>query len=107
MIVQGNLLGFDSQHIYLYSNTLQAIAVGYLIAAIIQLHFSFKWQIIITLLLLLVYWIPMTFCGDFTPQGNFAEQVDRLAVFEMEFIGMEMVHGVSHFNIIIRGFGAV
>ena len=77
MIVQGNLLGFDSQHIYLYSNTLQAIAVGYLIAAIIQLHFSFKWQIIITLLLLLVYWIPMTFCGDFTPQGNFAEQVDR------------------------------
>ena len=77
MIVQGNLLGFDSKHIYFYSNTLQSIAVGYFIAAVIQLHFSFRWQIIITLLLLLVYWIPMTFLGDFTPAGNFAEQVDR------------------------------
>ena len=77
MIVQGNLLGFDSKHIYFYSNTLQSIAVGYFIAAVIQLHFSFGWQIIITLLLLLAYWIPMTFLGDFTPAGNFAEQVDR------------------------------
>lgn len=39
MIVQGNLLGLDSSHIYLYSNTLQSIAVGYFIAAVIQLHF--------------------------------------------------------------------
>ena len=77
MIVQGNLLGLDSQHLYLYSNTLQSIAVGYFIAAVIQLHFPFKWQIGITLLLLLAYWIPMTFLGDFTPAGNFAEQVDR------------------------------
>ena len=52
MIVQGNLLGLDATHLYLYSNTLQSIAVGYLIAAVIQLHFPFKWQIGITLLLL-------------------------------------------------------
>ena len=77
MIVQGNLLGLDATHLYLYSNTLQSIAVGYLIAAVIQLHFPFKWQVGITLLLLLVYWVPMTFLGDFTPAGNFAEQVDR------------------------------
>ena len=70
MIVQGNLLGLDSSHIYLYSNTLQSIAVGYLIAAVIQLHFSFRWQIGITLLLLFIYWIPMTFLGDFTPAGQ-------------------------------------
>ena len=75
MIVQGNLLGLDSSHIYLYSNTLQSIAVGYFIAAVIQLHFSFRWQIGITLLLLFIYWIPITFLGDFTPAGNFAEQV--------------------------------
>lgn len=78
MIVQGNLLGFDLRHIYLYSNTLQAIATGYMIAAVVQLHCSFKWQIIVTLLLLLAYWAPMTFLGDFTPEGNFAEKVDRL-----------------------------
>ena len=75
MIVQGNLLGLDSRHIYLYSNTLQSIAVGYFIAAVIQLHFSFRWQIGITLLLLFIYWIPMTFLGDFTPAGNFAGQM--------------------------------
>ena len=80
MIVQGNLLGLDPRHIYLYSNTLQAIATGYVIAAVVQLHCSFKWQIIVTLLLLLAYWIPMTFLGDFTPEGNFAEKVDRIVL---------------------------
>lgn len=78
MIVQGNLLGFTFRNIHIYTNTLQAIAVGYLIAAIIQLHFRFKWQIIATLLLLFLYWAPMTFLGDFTPTGNFAEQVDQI-----------------------------
>lgn len=80
MIVQGNLLGLNPKYIYLYTNTLQAIASGYLIAAIIQLHCSFKWQIIVTFLLLLVYWIPMTFFGDFTPDGNFADKIDRLVL---------------------------
>ena len=77
MIVQGNLLGLDSRHLVIYSNTLQSIAVGYFMAAVIQLHFSFKWQVGVTLLLLLLYWIPMTFLGDFTPEGNFAAQVDK------------------------------
>ncbi len=77
MIVQGNLLGLNPKYLYLYSNTLQAIATGYLIAAFILLHCSFKYQILITLLLLVVYWIPMTFLGDYTPAGNFAEKVDQ------------------------------
>lgn len=80
MIVQGNLLGLDPKHIYFYTNTLQAIAVGYLIAAVIQLHLSFKGQIAAVAALLLLYWIPMTFMGDFTPEGNFAEKVDRLVL---------------------------
>lgn len=80
MIVQGNLLGLDPTRIYFYTNTLQAIAVGYLIAAVIQLHLSFKGQIVAVAALLLLYWIPMTFMGDFTPEGNFAEKVDRLVL---------------------------
>ena len=40
MVVQGNLLGLDFKYIRLYSNTLQAIAAGYLIAALIQLNFK-------------------------------------------------------------------
>lgn len=76
-IVQGNLLGLNPQYIYLYTNTLQAIAIGYLIAAVIQLHCSFRWQLLLTCALLLVYWLPMTFAGDFTPDGNFAEKADQ------------------------------
>ncbi|NDV58893.1 acyltransferase family protein [Bacteroides sp. 519] len=76
MIVQGNLLGFDLHHIYIYNNTLQAIATGYLIAAILLLHCSLKTQLISTALLLLIYWIPMTFAGDFSLEGNFAYKVD-------------------------------
>ena len=80
MVVQGNLLGLNPKYIYLYTNTLQAIATGYLIAAMILLHCSSRWQIIVTIILLLVYWLPMTFMGDFTPEGNFAEKVDRLVL---------------------------
>ena len=80
MIVQGNLLGLDPKYLYLYSNTLQAIATGYLIAAALLLHFSFRWQIVLTAALLLLYWVPMTFMGDFTPDGNFAEKVDQLVL---------------------------
>lgn len=80
MVVQGNLLGLDPMYIYPYSNTLQAIATGYVIAAVVLLNCSVRWQIIITALLLLAYWVPMTFCGDFTPEGNFAEKVECLVL---------------------------
>lgn len=78
-IVQGNLLNFDLHTLRLYSNTLQSIAAGYLITALIFLHVkSIKWQIFAAGVLLLLYWVPMTFLGDFTPQNNFAEHVDQL-----------------------------
>lgn len=77
MIVQGNLLGLDYHYFRFYSNTLQAIAVGYLIASLIILNFSLKNQLILALGLMLIYWLPMSFLGDFTPQGNFAMKVDK------------------------------
>lgn len=78
MVVQGNLLALDWQQLYLYSNTLQAIAVGYLIAALIQLHLSTRMQLVATTLLLLLYALPFLLTGNYTPQGNWAEQVDKL-----------------------------
>lgn len=78
IVVQGNLLSLDIREIRIYTNTLQAIAVGYVIAAMIILHLSKRWQIIVTLLLLVCYWGLLTFMGDFTPDGNFAEAVDRI-----------------------------
>jgi predicted acyltransferase len=77
-LVQGNLLKFDLHSLRLYSNTLQAIAVGYLIASVILLNFkTIKWQIIITSLLFATYYALMCAFGDFTPDGNFAETVDK------------------------------
>ncbi len=85
MMCQGNLLAFDARHIYFYSNTLQSIAIGYLISAILLLHFQRKGQIIITSGLLLLYWALLTFVrvdgfggGNFTPNYNLAEYVDRI-----------------------------
>lgn len=80
MIVQGNLLALDGQHLYLYTNTLQAIAVGYFIAALFQLHLSTRNQVFATLALLIIYAIPMMLHGDYSPEGNWAEKIDRLVL---------------------------
>lgn len=80
MVVQGNLLSLDPKSIRLYTNTLQAIAAGYVIAAIFLLHLSQKWQIAATFFLLAVYWALLTFCGDFTPDGNMAEYIDKIVL---------------------------
>ena len=57
MVVQGNLLGLDPHRIYLYSNTLQAIAAGYLIASVAMLHCKVRGQIAVAVLLLAAYWV--------------------------------------------------
>jgi len=84
---QGNFLALDPQKIYFYSNTLQAIAVGYLISAILYLHFDRKWQIILTSALLVIYWAALSFIkingfggGDFSPDHNLAEFIDRIVL---------------------------
>lgn len=76
-VVQGDLLSLDPMQIRIYTNTLQAIAVGYVISAVLLLHLSRKGQVVATLLLLTGYWALLAFLGDFTPDGNFAEAVDR------------------------------
>ncbi len=87
MMCQGNLLALNPDRIYFYSNTLQAIAVGYLISAVLLMHFNLRWQIILTSGLLLTYWALLTFVrvdgfggGNFTPDHNLAEYVDRVVL---------------------------
>lgn len=75
-IVQGNLLALDPGLLRVYTNTLQAIAVGYLIASVIMLNLGLRGQLVATAALLLVYTVPMHLFGDFTLQGNFAYKVD-------------------------------
>ena len=78
MIVQGNLLALDPAAIRIYTNTLQAIAVGYLLGSMLVIHLSVRGQVIATALLLIIYWIPMALLGDYTPEGSFAYRVDEL-----------------------------
>ena len=84
MMCQGNLLGLNPERIYFYSNTLQAIATGYLISSLLYLHTSIRTQIIIAVTLLLSFWGAMEFItingyggGNYTPDGNLAEWIDR------------------------------
>ena len=82
MMVQGNLLTYDPGQIKFYSNTLQAIAAGYLLASIIILYLPILYQIGATLALMLIYWavfawIPGT-GGAYDPDGNIAIHIDKV-----------------------------
>lgn len=84
MFVQGNLRALDPDHIYLYTNTLQSIAVGYWVSAVLFYFTSIRTQVICATLLLLAYWAVMQFTGadcfgygNYTPEGNMAEWIDR------------------------------
>jgi predicted acyltransferase len=84
MAVQGNLLTYDINQIRLYSNTLQAIAVGYLVSTIFVLYLPVLYQLFATLGLLLSYWailvlIPVggNALGTFTMSSNAALSFDH------------------------------
>jgi predicted acyltransferase len=87
MVVQGKLLTYDIGQIKLYSNTLQAIAAGYVIAAVLILYLSPIRQFLATIGLLLVYWgifalvpVPGIGAGVATPDGNIAIFIDKLVL---------------------------
>lgn len=77
MVVQGNLLGLDPAAMQIYTNTLQAIAAGYLITVPLVLHLQPRGRLVAIVLLLAAYSLPMMLCGDFTPEGNLACRIDE------------------------------
>jgi len=84
MVVQGNLLEFNWGRLVFISNTLQAIAIGYLGASFILLAKGLKLQTIITSCLLASYWAILHFvpvpggeAGLLTPDGNFSAYIDK------------------------------
>ncbi len=84
MAVQGNLLTYDFSEIKFYSNTLQSIAAGYLIASVLVLYIGVRWQVVATLGLMLVYWIimevvpiPGAGSGLYNPNENTALFIDK------------------------------
>jgi predicted acyltransferase len=84
MIVQGNLLDFNSSTLHFYSNTLQAIAVGYLVAGIVILNIGVVGQIAFTAAMLVGFWLLVTrvpfadhAAGVLEPNANVAMTVDE------------------------------
>ena len=79
MLCQGRLATLDALQINPFSNTLQAIAAGYLIAAAVlavpgRAGRVAKWAVPIALAL--GYGALTHFCGDYTPGGNFPQRVE-------------------------------
>ena len=85
-IVTGNFFNLTLDSFRIYSNTLQSIAFGYLITALIVLNIKkVSVQLTTGISLVVVYWALMAFApvpgvgsGVITPDGNFAIYIDRL-----------------------------
>jgi len=76
MVAQGELLALDPAKLKIYCNTLQAIAVGYLISAFIILNMRVRWQTVTTLFLLLLFWALMMLVPF---PGRVADRLDQNA----------------------------
>lgn len=104
LICQGGLFDKSDSTIYLYTNTLQAIAVAYAGAAIMFLFTNLRTQIITAAVLLLGYWATMEFIsvdgyggGNYTPNGNLAEWIDNTVLGRFRD-GAKVVDGVVVFK---------
>jgi predicted acyltransferase len=87
MAIQGHLLDFPLHPIALFSNTLQAIAAGYLVSAVLIFHCPLFVQIVAAALLLIGYWLLMLLvpfgghdAGTLTADANLARYIE-VAVF--------------------------
>ncbi|MFA7172225.1 MAG: DUF5009 domain-containing protein [Kiritimatiellia bacterium] len=84
-IVQGNLLALDAAKFRIFSNTLQAIAVGYVFSSLAYIHLRKKWIyllfaacLVLYALILTVPMVPGVGRSVVLPDRNFALYFDRL-----------------------------
>lgn len=89
MMVQGHLLEFDRQTIHFYSNTLQAIAAGYLVASVLLFHLPVWGQLAGAAVLLVGYWLLMLlvpFGGH--PAGTLEEKLNLALYIDEQVLGV-------------------
>ena len=77
MLVQGHLATLDPMMISPYNNTLQAIAAGYLIAALVMLIPVRALRALMPFVFAIAYGALMHFCGDYSKDGNVAQVVEQ------------------------------
>jgi predicted acyltransferase len=105
-IVQGNLLAFDLDKFQIMSNTLQAIAVGYLFSSIAYIHLTKKWRYVVFAACLIIYAalltipnIPGIGRSEMMPDKNFAFYVEKLA------FGKYADSSGEHYTWLLSGIG--
>lgn len=83
LVASGHLLQLDINTLRLWTDTLHAIAAGYLVSSILILELKEKGQIAVTASLLLLYWLIMSFvpipghgAGIFEKELNLALYID-------------------------------
>ena len=83
-IVQGNLLYLDIDKFQIFSNTLQAIAVGYLFSCIAYIHLNKKMRYLLFVACLLIYALLLEFSNvpgigrsELLPDKNIALYIDH------------------------------
>ena len=92
MAVQGHLLEFNLETLHPFSNTLQAIAVGYLFAGIFMLYLPVWGQILAAMFLMAVYWlllmyIPVPVEGQESVRGLLEERANIAYIVERWVMG--------------------
>ena len=85
VIAKGQLQTYDWENMQVFTSTLQAIAMGYLITSLVMLNMKVRWQMVTLAALLLLYWalvalipVPGYGPGIFTEDGNFVSYLDNL-----------------------------
>jgi len=85
LIGKGQLQTYDWENMQVFTSTLQAIAMGYLITSIVMLNMKVRWQMVTLAGLLLLYWalvalvpVPGYGPGVFTEDGNLVSYLDNL-----------------------------
>lgn len=83
LVASGHLLQLDINTLHLWTDTLHAIAVGYLVGSVLILELPVKGQVLVTAFLLLLYWaamalipIPGVAAGIYEPDTNLALYID-------------------------------
>lgn len=77
MIVQGNLLTLDPMKISPFNNTLQSIAIGYVVVALAQLLPRIWHRVAAAVLCTAAYGVLMAAVGDYSKDGNVAQIVEQ------------------------------
>jgi predicted acyltransferase len=87
MAVQGHLLDFKLDTLHIFANTLQAIAVGYLIAGVVMLNVGVIGQVVFAAAMLIGFWALLMYvplegvgAGSLEPHANVAYAVDKFVL---------------------------